>query len=370
MGNMIENIYIHIPFCLQKCNYCSFVSFDGHKNKEKDYINSLIKEIKYFSNKKNIIKTVYFGGGTPNILEIENFKNIITALNSAFNIAENAEITTEINPAISSAKYFKELKRLGINRISVGSQTFNDDILKNLGRKHNAKQTTETVEALKDCGFNNISVDLMYGLPNQTMEILQRDLDIIKSLDINHVSTYGLKIEEGCAFYSNMPDNLPDDDKQEEFYLKIVDELTQAGFEHYEISNFAKKGFESKHNNCYWEAKEYYGFGLAAHSYMNKTRYSNEIDLEMYINNPLTKITERKITKGDELEESIFLGFRLKKGIDIKAFNEKFGKDFMQDYKKQIEKLVELDLMKVAKDRVFLTTKGFLLSNSVISEFL
>ena len=360
---MANSAYIHIPFCKSKCKYCSFISFTNNE-KMMGYFFSLLKEIDVNYNGE-ALKTLYFGGGTPSLLPIDFVKKII----AKFNLLPECEITFEFNPDDCSLEYLKNLKDLGINRLSIGSQSFNDVILTLIGRRHNASDIINTITTAKKAGFDNISVDLIYGLPNQTIEILKNDLNTISKLDIQHVSTYGLKIEEGSFFYSNKPEKLPDDDLQADMYLEINNFLENIGFKRYEISNFAKEGFESKHNLNYWNNAEYYGFGIAAHGYIDGVRYSNFTTFDEYLNSPIMHECGHFVTESEKLEEEIFLGFRKTNGIDIEKINKEFNIDFNEKYKTILEKYTPKYINKTNIGWT-LTTEGVLLSNNILAEFI
>ena len=366
---MAESVYIHIPFCRSKCYYCSFVSYPKEHLKA-EYINALIKEINLFY-KNEQLKTLYFGGGTPSLLSGEEFSKII----GHFNINENTEITAELNPEGYSKngpdiEYLTGLKNAGINRISIGSQSFDDNILKLINRRHNSSQIVQAVESARLSGYKNISLDFIYGLPDQTSDMFLADLQKAINLDIEHISLYGLSVEKGCYFYDNKPKNIADDDLQAEMYLKAVEFLTQNGFNHYEFSNFAKAGFESRHNLNYWNNNEYYAFGTASHGYLSNERYSHTNSVEEYINNPSEHIKEYNETSKSKLEEEIFLGFRKMCGIDAEEINQKYGIDFEDKYKKIIDKYISTGFMKKTLKGYALTPKGVLVSNTILAEFI
>ncbi len=361
-----KSIYIHIPFCKSKCYYCAFISFCDKFDKEDNYINTLTREIA--NSEKSTIDTIYFGGGTPNSLKIQSVEKIFDAVNKNFKINPNAEITIESNPKLSSKSYFKELKNFGVNRISLGIQSFNDKILKSLNRIHTKQDALDTITLLKDIGFKNISIDLIYGM--QRMSDLEKDLRLVKTLDLQHISTYGLKIEKGTFFEKHPPALLANEDLNADMYLKISEELEKQGFIHYEISNFAKEGYYSRHNNTYWKAKEYYGFGLAAHGYLNGIRYENKTDFDDYLKNPLEKKSEIQNTRDDLYEEYIMLGLRLKEGIDLKVLEKEFAMDFLKEKNDLIKKFMANGFLEKNKNRVNLTIKGFLISNYIICELL
>ena len=354
---MVKSAYIHIPFCKLKCKYCSFISFPKLELKEQ-YLDALIKEIKYYY-KGETLDTIYFGGGTPSLLTPEEFKILL----NLFNYKDETEITAELNPDGLTRNYLKELKSIGINRISLGCQTFNDNILQLIGRRHNSQQVEDAVKFAKNAGFDNISLDFIYGLPNQTAEMFAADLKRAISLDVQHISLYGLKIDEGCYFYAHMPENLPDEDIQAEMYLKAIEIL--KNFNHYEISNFGKP---SRHNLNYWNNNNYYGFGAAAHGYIDDTRYSNAETLEEYIKNPIKHSTQHILSKQEQLEEEIFLGFRKTDGIDIPHIEHKFNINFDKKYSKILKKYS--DFFEKTPHGCRFNTKGILISNTILCEFL
>ncbi len=359
---MPANAYIHIPFCKSKCKYCSFVSFNRLELMT-GYVFALLKDISENYQGENI-KTLYFGGGTPSLLQLELLKKIV----KQFRLAEDYEFTMEINPDDGDLNYLKQLRALGVNRLSIGSQTFDDDILKLIGRRHNSSQIIETVHLAKEAGFDNISVDLIYGLPTQSLEGLKKDLDRFLSLDIQHISTYGLKIEENCFWSKEPPKDLPSEDLQADMYEEVDNTLENAGFYRYEVSNFAKKGFESRHNLNYWDNNEYYGFGAAAHGYSDGIRYSNFTNLEDYMAKPHIHEFGHTLNEQEKLEEEIFLGFRKRSGVNIKCINQKFGIDFENKYKEVLSKYS--DYIEKAPSGYTLNLKGVLISNLILSEFL
>lgn len=355
----MKNVYIHIPFCKSKCKYCSFVSYPRLDIKEK-YLEALTKEIqtRYMG---ETLETLYFGGGTPSTLTPDELNNLI----SLFNIDKNTEITAELNPETVTFEYLKQIK---VNRLSFGCQTFDDKILKLIGRRHNAKDVENAVKSAQKAGFDNISLDFIYGLPEQTIEGFKHDLEHAVSLGIQHISLYGLKIDEDCYFYKNPPANLPDEDTQADMYLTAI--KTLKNFEHYEISNFSKKGYNSRHNLNYWKNNSYYGFGIASHGYENRTRYFNTSDLDEYINNPALHKSEHKLTPQEQLEEEIFLGFRKMEGINIEKINKKFNIDFRKKYANTIDKYISYKYLSETNTGFKLTTEGILISNVILSEFL
>lgn len=361
---MTKNVYIHIPFCKSKCKYCSFISFPELEFKA-DYLESLYKEIKYYY-KNELLKTLYFGGGTPSLLTVSETAKLI----SCFNINENTEVTMELNPESITEEYLISLKQAGVNRLSFGCQTFNNIILKQIGRRHNSSDVINVVKSAQNCGYDNISLDFIYGLPNQTLEDFEKDLKKALSLNIQHISLYGLKIDEGCYFYNNIPDNLPDEDMQADMYLKAIEILTSHGFCHYEISNFSKNEYESKHNLNYWDNNNYYGFGAAAHGYTDGKRYSNKSNIKNYIENPIEHESTHTLTQQEKLEEEIFLGFRKMSGINIYNINKKYNIDFLEKYSATLNKYTSLKYLSETNTGFKLTDNGILLGNLILSEFI
>jgi len=362
---MVKSAYIHIPFCKSKCHYCSFISFFNKLELKNDYLLALKKDISEFYQKENL-NTLYFGGGTPSLLEVSEFDKII----KLFNFSQNPEITAELNPESVNYPYVRGLYDIGINRLSLGCQSFNDEILKQINRRHNSSQVIEAVKTIQNAGFKNISLDFIYGLPNQTPEMFYSDLKTAINLGIQHISLYGLKLEKGCYFYSHLPENLPDDDTQADMYLGAINLLTSQGFEHYEVSNFSLPNHNSRHNLTYWNNEEYYGFGVAAHGYLNSIRYGNLETIENYIENPIIKKERKILTPQEQLEEEIFLGLRKMEGINISKINTKFKIDFDEKYNEILKKYTGLNLLIKTKNGYTFTPNGILVSNVVLADFL
>lgn len=360
---MINCVYIHIPFCEKKCNYCAFCSFETTKYKQ-NYIEALIKEIK-FHYKNNLLKTIYFGGGTPSLIESKELEMIL----NCFKYNEETEVTIEANPNSLTKDKLNFYKNIGINRISLGVQSFDDDILKNIGRVHNTKDIYHSIENIESSGFKNFSIDLIYGLPNQSLKKWEETL--YKALKINpcHISLYGLKIEKGTKFYAEKPKNTADDELQAKMYelaIKILD----RNYLHYEFSNFAKnENYISKHNKNYWRRGNYHGFGLSASGFVENKRYTNTLKLNKYLKNPLDKNYEI-LSKQNEIEEEIFLGLRLSEGIDFAGINKKYNIDIYEKYKNIFEKYIKTNHLKKTKNGIKLTLKGILVSNEILSEFI
>lgn len=366
------SLYIHIPFCKSKCHYCNFISFANKTELIEPYFVALKNEISHYFNKYPYInlETVYIGGGTPSAVDFKYYKEIFTLLNDLTKISSNAEITMEINPGTVDFEYLKNIRTLGINRLSIGVQSFDDRLLKLINRAHSAQDAVNTVNHAKDTGFDNISIDLIYGLPSQTEKNWEKTLNSALNLEINHISAYGLKIEEKTEFYKNSPKNLPDEDIQSKIYLKTIEIHEKNNLNHYEISNFCKAGFESRHNLAYWQNKEYFGFGVASHGYLDGIRYSNTENLEEYIKNPTKRDSENKLSEAEKIEEAIFLGLRLTQGLNLDKFKSVYGVDISEKYLKIIDKHVNSGLLAYYNGYLKLTKQGILLSNLVLADFL
>ena len=373
-------IYIHIPFCKQKCFYCDFCSFANKNEMQEKYVEAVINEIKNITHKeKYTVTTIYFGGGTPSILYPEYIKNILQEIESSFEILDDAEITIEINPGTVNEEKLKKYKEYGINRLSIGLQSANDKILKKIGRIHDYKQFEETFFYARKCGFKNINVDLMIGLPTQTIEDVKQTLEKIIQKNPEHISVYSLIIEEGTIIEKMINENklqLPDEETERIMYWTVVNELKENGYNQYEISNFSKKTYESKHNTNCWKQKQYIGLGTSAHSYLNKKRYSNTNNIEEYIKNIQENNISKNITIHEEqteestMNEYMLLGLRMIQGININEFKQKFKTDPTIKYKKILEKLQKENLIQITKTSIKLTKQGIDFGNIVWEEFI
>ncbi len=375
-------VYVHIPFCIKKCSYCDFVSYPNQYEKQEEYIKKLIKEIE--ENQKlledNEITTIYFGGGTPSSIKPELIKMILEKILEYGKIENSSkvEITIEVNPGTVTKNNLQLYKNCGINRLSIGLQSTKDVLLEKIGRIHNYEQFLNTYNWAREVGFESINVDLMLGLPNQTISDLKESLENITNLksEPNHISVYSLIIEEGTEIERKITKGeivLPDEDEERNQYHYTKNFLELKGYKHYEISNFAKTGFESKHNlNC-WKQKQYIGFGLAAHSYINGTRYSNTYDLEEYLRTPsngIKKVEEEQQAKEDMRKEYMLLGLRILDGISVNKFKEKFTENPIYLFRKELEKLVKEGLVEIDLDNIKLTNKGLDFANLVWEEFV
>lgn len=366
MSNSI-GLYIHIPFCKHKCPYCDFFSGNADENAFDNYVIELKDKIKYWSEKaKRDVATVYFGGGTPSVLGADRLCDILDFIKSNFNIQNNAEITVEVNPDSAKTIDFKQMYACGFNRISMGMQTAVEDELRLLGRIHSIDDAKTSVERAKSVGFNNISLDLMMGIPNQTIESLEKSISFCADCEVTHISSYILKIEENTPFYKVQNKlKLADDDMQAEMYLKAVEMLDSLGYKQYEISNFAKQGYESRHNTNYWRCGEYIGIGPSAHSFFEGKRFFYSRSMDDFNNNKLSF----EGTGGDE-EEFIMLSLRLKSGLNYSEFEEKFGYTLPSYIIKKAKEYEKYGYTNVTDKSISFTPKGFLVSNSIISELI
>ena len=370
-------IYIHIPFCIKKCEYCDFVSYCNKKEYVPQYINALKKEIKNNINKEYKITTIYIGGGTPSSIEENYIADIIETIKLNMNDEdlkdfENIEVTIEVNPGTVNKEKLQVYKKIGINRLSIGLQETHNELLKSIGRIHTYEEFIKTYNLARKIGFNNINVDLMIALPNQTIRDIKENLEKITKLNPEHISVYSLILEEGTPFYNKYNENkikLPDEELERNMYWYVKNTLENNGYMHYEISNFSKKGFESKHNMNCWNQEEYLGFGVAAHSYNNKIRYSNTNSIEEYIKGS-NKIIHEEQTLEDMQKEYMLLGLRKIEGINIQKFKNKFAQNPIFIFKEQLNKLVYEELIIVDGNEIKLTNKGLDLANIVWEEFV
>ena len=370
-------IYIHIPFCVRKCFYCDFVSYAKKESVQKKYIEALQKEILNWkkSNKDVKIKTIYIGGGTPYCKD----SKFITEILNLINIKNAEEITIEVNPGTVNKKKLYDYKNAGINRLSIGLQSTNNELLKKIGRIHNYEQFLETYKMAREVGFNNINVDLMIGLPGQTMDDLKTSLEDIINLNPEHISVYSLILEDETPLKKMIENNilkLPEEDLERQMYWYTKDFLKINGYNHYEISNFAKQGFYSKHNLDCWEQKEYIGFGISAHSYIDRKRFGNISNLDNYIKNCIeggfdkNRIIEEEQDKKDEMKEYMILGLRKINGISIQKFENKFNENPIVLFKKELNKLFNEGLIIIDGDIIRLSNKGLDFANIVWEEFI
>ena len=376
MNKMEIGIYIHIPFCIRKCYYCSFNSVENQQGLIEPYISSLIKEIEGRSSdvKQYKAKSIYIGGGTPTILKASHLNMILNGCRRHFSLQRNIEITIEANPKTVDDNKLLELKSAGFNRISIGIQSFNDDELKLLGRQHNSDDGTSAFKAARNANFDNIGIDLIYGIPNQKKEDWDDTLGKAIKLNPEHISIYSLSIEKGTLFDKLVAEDkllTLSDDEAADMYNTAYAKLKQAGYLPYEISNFSKPGFSSRHNQIYWNNEEYIGIGAGAYSYINKNRSWNISDISRYIEmNGNAKEGEEPLKTGQILSETIMVRLRTIDGIDINRLNSMFKIDFLKQYKGKTSKLMDAGLIEITDNHLRLTRKGILLMNEVAVEFV
>lgn len=417
------SIYIHIPFCVKKCLYCDFLSAPCNSAERASYVEALVDEI-YYSLRpdedlmdKYEVSTVFFGGGTPSLLSIEQIKSIMDALKERFAMDPEAEITMECNPGTVDMDKLEGIRALGINRLSIGLQSANDEELKRLGRIHNYKDFMSTYENARKAGFDNINIDIMSAIPGQSMDTYVDTLNKVVELKPEHISSYSLIIEEGTPYYLRYGDDvyegiemeddtrvkelsdLPDEDTEREMYYETERVLNSGGYNRYEISNYSIQGKECKHNSGYWQGTEYLGFGIGASSYFKNVRYTNTDDFVDYISkchklgqdeNPVYDdedydwsydyISQLKkegyhqaiqpLSENEKIEEYMYLGLRMMKGISIKRFYVNFKRDIFDVYGSAINKLCDEKLLIIEGDQIRLTKLGIDVSNRVLANFL
>ena len=378
-------IYVHIPFCVKKCYYCDFISYSNCFDMQERYVKKLLEEIEENKDllRNNFISTIYIGGGTPSAIKPELIKRILDKIYDVTGMENKIEITIEVNPGTTTKNNLQMYKNCGINRLSIGLQSTDDDILKKIGRIHNYEQFLDTYKWAEEAGFENINVDLMLGLPGQDIGILKNSLENVVNLkpEPKHISVYSLIVEENTKIEQRIDSgelSLPDDEEERRQYHYMKNFLELNGYKHYEISNFAKPGFESKHNMNCWEQKQYVGFGVAASSYVKGVRYTNTSSLEKYLNVKTivgndfetVKIIEETQNKSDMEKEYMMLGLRKLDGVSISKFEQKFGENPIYLFRNELQKLVEEDLLEVDLDNIRLTSKGLDLANLVWEEFV
>lgn len=368
-------VYIHIPFCKQKCNYCDFVSFADKENMQKEYIEKLKKEIVNWKdlNKDYKIKTIYIGGGTPSYIDSKYIEEIIALIGKA------PSITIELNPGTVTKEKLLDYKNAGINRLSIGLQSTNNELLKQIGRIHNYEEFLQTYNLARKFGFYNINVDLMIGLPNQRIKDIKDSLEKLCKLSPEHISVYSLIVEENTIIHRLINEGkllLPEEETERQMYWYVKNFLELNGYKHYEISNFAKPGFESEHNLDCWNQKEYIGFGVAAYSYLDGKRFGNISNIEQYIKNCNNQEFEKNVIveeiqdKNQIMNEYMILGLRKIDGISIQIFENKFNENPIILYKDKLKMLHEEGLIIIDGDNIRLSNKGLDLANLVWEEFV
>jgi putative oxygen-independent coproporphyrinogen III oxidase len=376
---MIKSAYLHIPFCEHICHYCDFNKVFLKGQPVDDYLQAMDKEMSMTLTQYPVdkLETIFVGGGTPTSLNEQQLYRFCESINRNLPMSENIEFTFEANPGDLSMEKLQILKAAGVNRISLGVQTFNEDLLKKIGRVHQVKDVYASVENAKTVGFKNISIDLIFSLPTQTLLDFKESLTEAFSLDITHYSAYSLIIEPKTVFYNLMQKGklpTPGEDIEAAMYELLMEEMEQHGFKQYEISNFSKPGFESKHNLAYWNNDFYYGFGAGAHSYVKGWRRSNAGPLKKYIEQinkgELPIFQEHRVPLAEQMEEEMFLGLRKTDGVSVLRFIEKFAKDPRGLFKNEIADLTKKGWLEVNNDYIYLTKIGRLLGNEVFQAFL
>lgn len=376
-------LYVHIPFCVKKCNYCDFLSAPADDATKKRYVDALCKEIKSYKEltKEYALTTIYFGGGTPSVLEVSLLEQLLTAIKESFSVdMAAAEVTLEVNPGTASLDKLKRYRELGINRLSIGVQSAKAEELELLGRIHSFEDAKNTVQWAREAGFDNISLDLISALPGQSLADYQANVEAILFLNPEHISSYSLIIEEGTPFFERygegkeQENDLPEEETDRAMYAYTKERLQQAGYERYEISNYAKTGFESRHNSSYWTGTEYLGVGLGASSLFTNARYHNETDLSAYMEEiEAGKDVRREIERlvlEEQMEEFMILGLRCMCGVSRAEFQQRFGRALETVYGSALKKLEKQGLLKIEGDRVALTGLGIDVSNQVFVEFV
>ena len=366
--------YVHIPFCTQICYYCDFSKVFIRNQPVDSYLEHLIEEYHSYDIQK--LRTLYIGGGTPTALSAPQLAFLLEKLTDKLDLSYLEELTIEANPGDLDEEKIAVLKDSPVNRVSLGVQTFNDLMLKQIGRSHSEKDIYENIANLKKAGFDNISIDLIYALPKQTMEDVKINVAKAIALDIPHMSLYSLILENHTVFMNRMRRGklpLPKEDLEAEMFEYIIAELEKAGFEHYEISNFSKPGFESRHNLMYWDNAEYYGIGAGASGYVDGVRYKNHGPIRHYlqaVEAGNARVQEEALTLNEKMEEEMFLGLRKKSGVSKKRFEEKFGLSFEDQYGVVVSELTEQGLLVTDRDIVRMTKQGLFLGDTVAEKFI
>lgn len=379
MGDfMPKGLYIHIPFCDHICTYCDFPKLLTKGQRHEEYLESLIEELKIYQQKVGFsnLQSIYIGGGTPTALSVEQMKPLFDFLNQQIPMEQIEEFSIEANPENLTVDKIDYLKHQGVTRFSLGVQTFQDHLLKRIGRKHQVKEVLQGIHNLKQNGISNINLDLIYAIPGQTLDDLREDLKQVLALEVEHISAYSLIVEDHTQLYlAYMRDQieLTDNEVEAQMYEVVIQTLTEAGYQHYEISNFAKSK-PSLHNQWYWKNETYIGVGLGAHGYINGYRYQNTRSINTYIellkqgNLPIVESNE--LTKEEKLEEEMFLGLRLLKGVNLEVISRKYDVNIDEIYGKAFEDLIQKGYLERKVSNIHLTPSGLLMANEVFEQFL
>lgn len=375
-------LYIHIPFCRSRCSYCDFATGIYQGELAERYVRALIKEIAASPHAKHVVDTIYFGGGTPSLLTPSQLERILAALRDRFDVDRNSEITVEMNPGTVTRDQLRAFRDLGVNRASFGAQTFDDTELAKLGRSHTSSDTLKTFNELRAAGFTNVSFDLIAGLPGQTLAGWQRNIEQSLALEPEHLSFYLLEVHSGTPLADHIRRGLqpkPDDDLAAVMYEWMIQRATEAGYEHYEISNLCRPGFASRHNTKYWVGATYFGFGCSAHSFARTgegraKRWSNLRDVLRYVEaieagqSPV--VEEQELSDADLRAEALFLGMRMMRGVDVRQYNELYGVDLRVEHHDDLDRFREAGLLEFDGDVIRLTRNGALMSNEVFTAFV
>ena len=371
-------IYIHIPFCSSRCSYCDFATGLFQQELAERYVRALVADIRSSRYFGDIVDTIYFGGGTPSLLAPSQLESILASVHDCFKIDPQSEITLEINPGSVNEEKLRAFRSLGVNRASFGAQTFDDAELAKLGRSHTTADTLKTFNDLRSVGFENVSFDLIAGLPGQTLAGWERNIRQALELRPEHLSFYLLEVHSGTPLAEHIRRGIqpePDDDLAGVMYRWMLEQAADAGYEHYEISNLCRPGFHSRHNVKYWTADAYYGFGCSAHSYDGATRrWSNHRDVLKYVtvieSGESAVVDEQQLSQTDVRAEAVFLGMRLMHGVDLRAFKKSFGVDLRDEHAEDLDRFCKAGLVELDGDLIRLTRTGALLSNEVFAAFV
>lgn len=377
---MYNRLYLHVPFCVKKCHYCAFISRAPGKNELLEYPDLLMRELQLQASGAEPVASIYFGGGTPSLLQPEQLARVLDGIAGHTGIQADAEITLEANPGSVDHVSLKAFRDAGINRISLGIQSFDDHFLDCLGRIHTSEQSRKAFSDARKAGFKNVSIDLIHSLPGQSLDQWRSELKQAVELCPEHISIYGLTVEEGTPFARIYPANSPelaDDDLSADMFELADELLTESGFEHYEIANYARPGYRAQHNSGYWRRDGYLGLGVAAHSFLREghgVRFSNPDTLEEYRRGvmaaQLTRVDEHQLTQDDAMAEYMFLALRLSEGVNLSTFEHEFGRSIESVYGSTPADLARLGLLIQNKSVLTMTRRGMLLSNQVFSRFL
>ncbi len=365
-------VYVHVPYCVRKCSYCDFCSFPPDSAPDRRaYIDALLQEMDLYRDRKLVVDTVFFGGGTPSLLTPDELSKILSHIREVFCVAPDAEITLEANPGTVTRESMHSIVKAGVNRVSLGLQSVHENEMKILGRIHNYDDFLTAYAIVRELGIDNINVDLMYAIPSQTLESLSETVDRVLSLSPEHVSLYSLILEEGTPLCDRRDSlELPDEDTEIAMYSLVTDKLRRAGYLHYEISNYARPGRESRHNLRYWRGGRYLGFGISAYSYFDGVRFGNTRDPELYLSGKGIAVDSEVIDSEREAYEYVMLGLRLGEGISLTDYRARFGRDFLDGRRESIDRLTAMGYAMQNGDRLQLTERGFYVNNAILTELI